>query len=331
MRYYDLMFSGGKLAEPLHYTSQVNGKDDPGALDIEFDIQALTVNDVGQAAHVEVWGIPLKTISQGTDLSNANITLSAGFSGGLPLENSGQKGQIANGQVFQAWGNWIGSEMTLEAIFYGTTNATITNPANISFLWKKGSSLQDDINSALQTAFPAYTVDANITATLPIPEDTPGQYTTLQQFAAWLQQFSQGLNSDKTYQGIRMAVSGTTITVQDQAPPGMGNEVDIKFTELIGQPVWIDAQTIQVICPLRSDINVFTTITMPQTRVQHTAAENTLQAADQAAFQGKFQVISVQHKGRFRDPQGLGWITVINAISSSAPPTQEPGESETDD
>src|SRR5690348_12814852 len=106
MRYYDLTLQQPGASKPLaHWTSYPNGKPDPNALDIEFDVQV-----VGEAAPagnqtLRIWGVPMQMISEAYQLTGAgspgaaptnpmNVVLKAGMGGGLPLENPKQKGVI---------------------------------------------------------------------------------------------------------------------------------------------------------------------------------------------------------------------------------------------
>ncbi len=70
MRYYDIT-----ITDPLNpsgpvqvYTSWVNGQNDPGALNVLLDIYTVPFATPRGASAIEIWGIPIQTISQATNL-----------------------------------------------------------------------------------------------------------------------------------------------------------------------------------------------------------------------------------------------------------------------
>jgi hypothetical protein len=311
MRFYDLKITNAPAGEQsIEYTSFVNGQVDPGALDIEIDVPSTFFASPIGPANIKVFGVSLQTIAQATDLNGANVTLSAGMSKGLPLANPAQQGLILEGQVFQAFGNWVGTEMWLELNIYTNGGATNASPANLTFTWAKGTTLDNDIKQTLQTAYPDSQVDVKIMS-LTATQDEVGCYNTMEEFASFVLDLSQTLNTDPSYGGVQVARHGKVIEVSDGTiAPDTKN---ILFQDLIGQPTWIGPSKIQFNCPIRADIAVGDRIQMPKAVTTATQAEQSAQAADRSQFQGQFTVAMVRHVGRFREPHAESWITTFNA------------------
>lgn len=320
-RFYDINVSGatGGLAGFSGWKSQQSGADDPGALDIEFDIPVTAFSTPISMPFLRIWGIDIHTISQASNFNGAIIKMNGGMSKGLPLANPAQQGLIAQGMVYQAFGNWIGSDMTLDLqiVADGSTNQK-GQPTNLNIVvnWKKGSKLSDALTNTLQTAYPGYTVNANIDPTLVLSNDEHGIFDTVWDLSNWAEDISRSIKPDNTYPGAFISMANKTFQIADgtvSKTPKMLN-----FNDFIGQPTWIGPLTVQFNCVMRADINIFDFVQFPQQQTTSTAAEQTLQAKDKSTFSGKFMVTSIRHTGRFRMPQGTAWITTFDAVAQQA-------------
>lgn len=341
MRYYDIVITNPKTGQVVvpaslaalgvsgsTYTSLCNGKTLTAALDVEIDAfvtnYASSSSDAG--SFVGIWGISLAEIAQSTNLNRFNIEVSGGFQKGLPLATAavGQSGLLFSGWIEQCVGNWIGTEMILS--FYvraGTSPLSPSyKPLNISFNWQMGTSFSDAIKTTLQTAFPSadgYKVNVNVSGNLIYPGGTqPGVYDNMQSFADYIQSLTQPIIGGN-YSGVQITQLGKTISVSDSAtPPFQKKPTTILFQDMIGQPTWINFGTIQVKCPMRTDVQVNSQIKLDPLGTLITAQPNfQSQARDKSIFQGVFDVSQVHHVGRFRSPSPDAWVTVIDAI---APP-----------
>src|ERR1700744_2285715 len=67
------------------FTSWVNGANDPGALNVEFDVITYPFNTPQGSSSIRVHGVGLGMIAQASNLNGQNIRLSAGMKKGLPL------------------------------------------------------------------------------------------------------------------------------------------------------------------------------------------------------------------------------------------------------
>lgn len=318
------------------FTSVVDNQNDPGALDIEFDITC-SPNGHLLSGWLKIWGIPQNIISQATNLNKNRIQIYAGFTNGLPIANFEMihQGLIADGMILPCFGNWIGNELSLEFVI----NAGIggpggpTDPKNIIHNMPQGTTLGSAISSALTTAFPNYSISVNISDSLVLGNPDQGFHQSLEQYQNYVKNLSHSIlgTPDTTgYQGVTMSSMGNNIYVTDGTKDG--NNIPIQYIDLVGQPTWSPQgnNVLQIKTLLRADItpagpggNV--TITLPPNLLLSTprsAASMFLggqilqyQPGDVLLFQGKWTVINVRHVGRFRQPTGESWVTIIDAVA----------------
>lgn len=328
MRYYDILVSNadGSQYQNCHWSSLgPDGLPDFGALNIEFDIPIYDFSRPAGMGHIIVWGVGLPLISQAAQLNNKTITIRGGMSKGLPLANPTQAGQLSTGTIFQSYGNWQGTNQTLEMIFYPNTGSNET-PVNISLNWKAGTTLASALATTLKAAFPVLKQNINISNNLILPNDQPGIYKSLQQFAAYVSDISQKIIGGN-YKGVSITIAGNSINVSDGTVTSQAKQ--IAFQDLIGQPVWQNLFTIQLHCVLRGDIAVNDYISLPPVIATTTSASNSqartsnLFTGSGLSFSGMFQVVNVRAVGNFRLPNAESWITVIDAVAQT-PATTTP-------
>lgn len=312
MRYYNIVITDPNSGKVLRqFTSFPNGKNDPGALNIELDLPvapyAIPMGDAG--TQVRVWGPSLADISQAANFNNANIAVYGGMQKGLPLANPAQAGLLAQGYIYQAFANWAGTNMTLDLMMLpGPSPKVIGQSSNLSFNWKAGTNLASAIKATLATAFPALTADININPKLIIANDEVGAYQNLVQFAQMIKELSADIIGGN-YQGVDIQVTQSTFKVYDgtnQAAPRL-----ISFLDLIGQPTYYAPNLISVTCVMRADIGIGDIIMLPPGQVT-TTAQSLSQTRTGSVFQGKYQVIQMRHIGNFRQPNAEDWVTVFN-------------------
>ena len=314
MRFYSVEIGGDNAAT---YTSFVDGQNDPNALNIDLDIQAASFAAPMGNSVVTIWGVSLQVIRQAKDFNGAPITVRGGMGKGLPLAtaafNAGQQGILCQGTVFQAFGNWVDTEQYLTLIIITDGGATQSAPANLSYLYKKGTKLGDGIQQTLSTAYPDKTVTVRVSDQLVLTEDETGTYQTIEQYAANINEFSK-VFIPENYNGIDISLQpdGKTILVQDGTMPQ--DPVELAFQDLIGQPTWFGVDQISFNTVLRADLAIGKSIKFPKgIPTTSSPAELAQQAKDQTSFQGNFTISMMRHVGSFRDPQGLAWITNFQA------------------
>lgn len=316
MRYYRIEIDDGALV----FQSHDGTRNLPGALQIEMDVPANPFADPKGSAYVKVWGIGLDLISQSKNLNFKSIKVYGGFKKGLPLANPNQSGLLVQGYIFQAFGNWIGTEMSLDLIIGAgpapktTGNGSTAALRNLVINWKKGTPLGDAIKTTLGDAYQGLTVAVgNIKSSLIAPEDQVGYFSSIEDFATYVRQISRAVIASDDYQGVNLFLSGKNWTVYDSPPSSTVK--DIEFKDLIGQPTWLAAQTIQFKCGMRADIQIGQDVRMPKTQVTNSQQAQTSLTNQKVSFQGAFQILGMRHVGNFRQPDASSWVTVFDAFA----------------
>lgn len=322
MRYYSIKItnpSTGRIVVPTSlaalgytntsYTSFLNGRNLPGALNIEMDVIVAPFGSPAGGSYIHIDGVSLQEIGQSSDLNGFEISVYGGMQKGLPLANPLQAGLLFRGFIFQAFGNWVGLEQSLDLIL-SVDDGSIEQPKNIIHNWKKGTLLKDAIAQTLATGWPTYTADIEISPDLVYNEDSVGYYQTIEQYANYIKSLSASIIGGN-YNGVEVSLTETTFFVYDGSVKDVPRQID--FKEMIGQPTWIGPASLQFKCPMRADIALGDFVKMPQSLVTTTAAAHSSQIDLRSAFQGTFLVNQVRHVGNFRQPSADSWVTVIDA------------------
>lgn len=345
-RYYSIKItdpSSGKVVQPqgfqgllgdATYTSYVNGQTLPGAWNVEVDIPEIDQATPMGFAFVRVWGISVAEIAQANDLVGKNIQVFGGMQKGLPLANPAQAGLLTSGVIFQAFGNWIGTDMTLDIIVApcpasGSDKGgpgSLVNPRNLTLNWQNGQGLSDALKQCLQTAFPGYTVNVNVSSSLVARSNQSlvGAYSTLQQLAQAVRAASLSIVKTANYAGVSIVSRGTIIDVFDGSQQQSGQVSAISFVDLIGQPTWIESPNIQFKTVMRADLKVGKQITLPQTVTTNSSASNSSLINQRLTFQGGFSIVSLRHIGNYRQPTADAWVTVVEGAPNTVAPSKYP-------
>lgn len=298
-----------------------NGQFNPAALNIEFDIPFVNFAAPVANALLRIWGLGLKDIGSALDLTppNAppvNIAINAGMSAGLPLANPKQQGLILKGAILQAWGNWIGTEQTLDFTFQAISGST-SDPLNFTFTWPAGTQLKGAIAQTLATAMPNQKQVINISPSLVLNHDEHGIYQSAQQFATFINGVSKDVIGG-TYQGVQISSDGVTVSVWDGTVRPAANAVKaIAFQDMLGQPTWLNTNTISVKLVLRGDLAISDVISLPPSLATQTQ-QSFLRFQDKSAFTGNYIVQQIQHFGNFRQADAMSWNTTIQAALQPA-------------
>lgn len=349
MRYYDLVISdpvsgqvyqttaaGGfaKKTGGSTFSSLFNGRNDPGALNIEFDIPVAPYHTPQGNPIIKVWGVGLGMISQVSNLNpnpsagtaGANFVLSAGMSKGLPLANPKQAGVIARGQIFQAFGNWQGVNQTLELICQA---GGLTPKNGVSFAWWPGMTLEETLQISFSQAFPQYKQSISVSPNLiqsqgEVPEC--GFYEDMATFAQFVRERTLDLGISVTgndhYAGVSIVIdpSVSTIYATDGTQPTV--PILLEFQDLVGQPTWIGPNTVSFKTVMRADIMVRNKVKFPvgvqspYALTSAAAAAPGAMASSKTAFQGTFLVTRAQHFANFRQPDADSWVTAFEAVTT---------------
>lgn len=333
MRYYKIVITNpdtGAIVQPpgepdptASYTSYYQGSNGqgvtiPGARNVELDIPSFDFATPAGAGFVRVWGISLAEIRQSNNLNNLNIAVYGGMQAGLPLANPAQAGLLIRGTISQAFGNWVGKDMTLDMTVAPAAGSP-DDPLNLNFFWAKGTSLNDNIKTVLSQAFPNAKVNMLTADNLILTEDTVGLYQTLDQFASYVQAVSVGYSNDPNYYGIKIVLKDNVFNVYDGTT--QTNPTAIAFQDMIGQPTWISPLELQVKLVMRGDLAVGDYLQLPAAQVTTTgsgAVPYGVGISQQSAFQGTFQINSLRHVGNFRQSNAESWATNVDCTAQNA-------------
>lgn len=322
MRYYEIrVFNDDGTDYKKGWFSSLNkdGSTNAGALNIDLDISVIPLDKPSGNAFVRIWGIPIDLIAQSSDFNldpktgkGKKIQIFAGMQKGLPLANPKQSGLILQGVIFQAFGNWQGNVMTLDFIII-PSSGTLSKPKNIVFQCLKEQALLQTIEKTLTEAYPDYDApDMKISPDLVVSEDITGFYSNIEQFANEIKELSKYIKNDNTYKGVDIVKNGNRFFVDDGTTKG--DVIEIKPTDFIGQPTWIDAITLIVKVVMRADIQVMNTVKMPQILGITTKASQSF-VRNNLTFSGEYQVLEVRHIGSFRQPDANAWVTTLKLLA----------------
>lgn len=293
---------------------------DPGALNVELDLAVTSSNgpDNGNSHFVRVWGIPLQTILTANQFNNQTISVYGGMQKGLPLANPNQQGLLVQGTVFPCLGNWVNTDMTLDFYVAPMKGAPdVHGASNLTHNWPANQPLSTAIKNALQVAFPNFTPNIQISSNLIRPNDERGFYQSIGQYATFLNRASHDIIKTKGYLGVQLSVQGNTINVYDGTQ--QSSAMTINPWDLIGQPIWTSANTVQFKTVMRGDINVGKPVTLPKSLAQLTnAVGNAAGTQLTNVIQGTFQIQKVHHVGNFRQPDWSSWCTIFDASTPAS-------------
>jgi hypothetical protein len=314
------------------FTSLVNGRTDPGALNIEFDFPGYALSTSQGAQRIKIWGVGLRSLSQASNLAGMNFSLKAGMANGLPLANSVQAGLILQGKVFQSYGNWQGVNQTLDLIVNPGLPGVLDSlfDIQIPFWWPAGTPLNEVLSNALGQLFQGFKTQVEILEDVTLANDEAGYYDNIFQFASYLKGITvmQGSQRVLNYPGVDITWNGDVIRAFDgtqnvSGPYGQGVALD--FQDLIGQPTWLTGTTVSFQTVLRADISIGNTVTFPKgiltpyALTSPAAAVPNVPASSRSIFQGSFIVNEVHHYGNFRDPDADSWCTAFVCTSPPVP------------
>jgi hypothetical protein len=319
MRYYAITLTPVGATKPIRtWESHPGGVFNTSALDIEFDCQVAAFATATQIFTVTIHGVPLQDISQAQQFTGMQFEMRGGMQAGLPLANPMQAGRLVVGQVFQAYGNWEGTDMRLDLVI-APSSYTLDDPGNIVFNWPAGQPLAQAITNTLAVAYPNLQVTINISPQL-VQNSTETHFcSTLQEFSQFLQDLTQGHFLGDSYGGVNLTAQNGAFFIWDDTytPP----TIQLAFSDFIGQPTWIAVNTMVAKFVLRADLQLGYTVKMPQGLQNAPGFVNTTSGSYpsssnyQAIFQGQFSISELRHVGAYRDKDGSSWVTIARCVA----------------
>jgi hypothetical protein len=309
------------------------GEHNPASLQVEFNLAQYTGHNAGDiTSYVRIVGLPLSDLGQARQYTRKNVIISGGMSKGLPLANPAQRGPLIKGNVFQSFGNWRGTEQSLDMFIapgFATKETKISpqgrieQPQDWTFTWKKDQKLGDMLQAVLGHIMPGVTAKIQVSDDRTAPMDMPGQYQTFAQFSQWLNYNTRGKFGDDD-SGVSLAFDGNVVVAFETKPSLAKPERtrDIAAIDLIGQPMWMGWGTVQVTTVLRGDLDIADAIKLPKDFISEVKLApvfpnnaGVMRAPDSINFGGgTFMITRLQHFGNFRQPDATAWTTVMLAV-----------------
>lgn len=346
MRYYSITIPGvtfsslanGGMVNGEITSLRSDGSTNPAALNVELDITQYPGHQAGgdSRSYVRIWGLSLADLGRGYDLAGKEITVKVGMAQGYPLANPAQQGTIISGNILQAFGNWLGTEQTLDIILGPSQSGApsqsgeSTPPVNITFTWKKGQKLSDLINQVVQQI---YGQGAQIDSSIQVDDtagnrvakqDMQGSYTSVTGFAQmiWDMTCTQGKQD-----GVALWIDGKKFRAFETDPKSgstSGSIKQISFNDLLGQVTWYKPNSVTAKLVMRGDLVIGDTVKFPDqlvstvTSASMPAFGGTGRTSDSISFSGtNFTIIQMQHWGNFRQPDAMAWNTTLWLIAPS--------------
>jgi len=317
VRFYDLkIFKTGSKTPYRHWTSHPQTGYDPAALNVTFDIITASYATPWGAQMITIDGVALEDLAQAQQFAGMNIEFAAGMDKGLPLADPTQKGLICAGTIWQSFGNWQGTDMTLDLVIVPSP-FSVRLPAPFKFEWLKGQELSEAISNTLTRVFPHLPIQIHIASGFTQDHDERHLCGTLEQLATWLEQLTRIRFNNPVVIGIPQ---GQILVYDKTYSPG---PVKIKFQDLIGQPVWVAPNIMQMKTALRGDVTQGSIITLPKDLlnspgfVTTTAAARSSTTRQSLTFSGNFQIQQTRHLGQYRSPDAANWSTVIDCYPNA--------------
>lgn len=333
MRFYEIdLYQPGSTTPARTWTSFPGGQFDPGALNVEFDLTVAPYGTPIGGQSITIEGISIADLMQpqqfaprfinGTLQPGMTFVLKGGMGRGLPLANPAQQGTLLKGQVWQAFGNWEGTEMTLDLVI-NPGGYDSSNPGNFVLNWQPGQPLSTALQNCLSVAYPGVPLTMNISNQLVQSAAEVHHCGTLEEMAQYVQGVTNGQFLGSSYPGVNIAMQAGALSVFDSTwtPP----TVQLNFNDLVGQPTWIDVNTLQVKLVMRGDLQIGTAVKMPVglsgQAGQVMTSGNSLPSSSNylTTFSGSFQIIEQRHIGNFRASDGGSWVTIINCVPFTPP------------
>lgn len=314
MRFYSI-----EITDPtngvvkLRYSTQnADGSNNTAALRVNFDIPFSNASSPAGLAFVRIYGVPFTELSQANNLINNQIIMYGGMSKGLPLANPMQQGIILKGKIWQAFGNWQGTQVTLD-IVVSTSDTDLQNAINFNIYWKKGQQLTDAVKESLRTAYKDREININgsFDPRLIATSDQIGAYTNLTQLGTAVYEASKSIITDQNYNGAHITRTNNGFVIYDNSTAYKPKE--LLFTDFIGNATYTDYQQINFKVVLRGDLVVGDVIKMPARSNIANSRNSFTQFRDHISFQNNFRISQIRHLGDSRTNSAESWCSVIDA------------------
>jgi hypothetical protein len=301
-----------------------DGSTNPAALNIEIDIEQMAMHIGDQRSYVRVYGLALKDVFS-TNFNKQNISVKVGMAPGLPLATAAasQRGVVMKGSIWQAFGNWIGTDMTLDFVIGagGETGVSVTGPQPWPFNWKKDQKLSDAIKDSLKNS-PLSKLEQKITVSddRTASEDQQGYYVTATEFAQVVHRLTVGQRGQND-NGVYLYNDGQKFVAADTSEVDQqGDTKEISFQDLIGQVTWYEPFHLTCKMVMRGDLEVGGWVKFKDGAVVEVTANalpNLTPTRDRdtlGILKGRFFIERIHHWGNYRQPDAMSWNTTLGLL-----------------
>ena len=310
MRFYSISITPENGIPVTFTTVTPAGFNNGGALKVELDIFQNWYAQPTQNAYIKISGVDFQTLNQSSSFNGATIQVIVGMSKGLPFANPTQQGMVLLGTVYQCFGNWQGTEVTLDLVVVPLVGSP-KKPANLTGTWKKGQLLEEAVKDVLSAGYKDVPITGSFNKKLVSPEDQPMYYQDLVQLSEYVKIVSQSIIKQPDYQGAQIGYTPTGFVLSDGTTTK--TPFQISFFDIIGNATWIDIATIQVKVVMRGDLTIGEYIQLPAGLPALNIVNNYSQYRNSISFQGIFQIKQIHHVGNSRQADSNAWVTVIDA------------------
>ncbi|WP_321948166.1 hypothetical protein, partial [Burkholderia cenocepacia] len=319
-------------------TSYIVESKNAAALQVEINCMlgggALNSTDLGSNT-VKIWGWPPAAVADVGSLNNWVIRVQAGFDKqSLPLGKklamlSGSDNAIIEGQIIRPFGNAVRPEFTVTLPIARTVVNEQVQAIGTSapvFSGRAGEQLSAVLARTFAQYYPSIQPQIVVSDNVVLYEDLHHAVSSIQDLADLSNNLSRACMRSQfpSYPGILSRFVGNTFVMSDVIAPRAETAKPIRTIDMIGPPQYVDNAFIHVSTPMRADIRCFdiVEITAPTGAIVSGlgAAAGPTGNGWPRNLQGKFQVMSVQHLGNNRSPDGTGWAS--HFLLSAKPITQ---------
>lgn len=312
MRFYNIIITNAKGKQLRAYTSlKADGSFNGQALRVTLDVPQSSFAQPAGLAMVRIYGVQFPDINYTGDINGMNVTVSAGMSKGLPLANPKQQGLIAQGYIYQAFGNWQGNEISLDLIIAPAVGNAV-QAAPITLDWKNGTPFGGAVKNALNAAFPDFDVIGNLSGAVTANQDTPHISSSMGDFAQKCFEFSNERNTQPNYFGANICLRGNHFYIYDGTSTEGQSSISVAFTDLIGQPTWLEYNTMQFKVVMRGDLSPGAIVTLPKGTNIINAQNTFTQFRQNLSFQNSFIVTKIRHLGDSRQRGADSWVSIVD-------------------
>ena len=266
-------------------------------------LHGVSLQDLGEAVS---WGMSAES-------PGYTLQLSGGMKAGLPLANPNQSGLILAGTIFQAFGNWEGTEQHV-AFVVTPSGYSPTYPGNFSLNWKQGITLGQALSNCLKIAYPTFPQLIKLNPNLVLNYSTVYVSSTLEGLASWVAEFTRKQFGDE----VSIYLQNNVVMALDSTYQPKAKQ--IVFTDMVGQPTWIGVNELQIKFVMRADLNAGDLIQLPINLqsvpgiVQTSSSAFPSSVKYKSTFKGTFRINALRQIGDYRAADGASWVTVANCI-----------------